>query len=137
MAYAQRAWNQPAMSLGVICSSAVPRAPLTVWVVRAPTDRRNAFTFEPSSSTGVRSGLYTGKGSTRAPTALIAASTGAFWCGCKLSHTTTSPGCNSGTNTSGTYVPNAAPSVAPSNTNGATTSVGRSPTIMVTFFHAP
>src|SRR5437762_12567001 len=91
------------------------------------------FTFEPSSSTGVRSGLYTGKGSTRAPTASIAAITCAFLCGCKLSHTTTSPACNSGTNTFGTYVPNTAPSVAPSNTNGATTSAGRTPTISVTF----
>src|SRR6266545_6422173 len=91
-------------SLGVTQFKASPKAWITVSLVRAATCRRYVFALENISSMGVSSGLYGGNGSTRAHAACTAAMTALFLGGFKLSQTTTSSGCRTGTNTFSTYV---------------------------------
>src|SRR5215472_13853024 len=102
IAYAARSQNHPAISSGVTSCKAEPNAASTVAVVRAAADLIAPLTFENISSIGVRSGLYDGSGTTRAPASSTASTASSDRCGLGLSQTTTSPGCNSGTSTSAT-----------------------------------
>src|ERR1019366_1674600 len=106
IAYGQRSWNQPKASPGVTWSKTLPMAVITASIDRAPMVRKPALILENISSIGVRSGLYTGNGSTRAPTASMAATAAALLCADRLSHTTTSPAPSSGTKTRLTKVSN-------------------------------
>src|SRR3954452_20538735 len=102
IAYAARSPNHPAISSGVTSCKADANAAYTASVVRAAADRSAPLTFETISSIGVRSGLYDGSGTTRAPAASTASIASSDRCGWRLSQTTTSPGLNSGTSTSAT-----------------------------------
>src|ERR1700729_3986572 len=69
IAYAARSPNHPAISSRVTSCKPDANAAYTAPVVRAATDRTTFLTFENISSIGVRSGLYGGSGTTRAPAA--------------------------------------------------------------------
>src|SRR5205823_6011836 len=88
-------------------------ASVTVFVVRAATDRNDSLTLENISSMGVRSGLHGGSGTTLAPAASTALTTTLALCGLRLSQITTSPACRCGTRTCSTSLWKAAVSVAP------------------------
>src|SRR5208337_918528 len=98
-------------------------------------DEDTAWPWTTAPRSGYKSELYGGRGNTLAPACSMARATPEARWGFRLSNTTTSPACNSGTSTMSTYVWNAAVSVAPGKASGASTPPNPNAAITLTVPH--